>query len=312
MWDLCQTETKTDLPLPWSQRESLIFIDWLVNDRKVASGTINSYLAGIAKFHTLEGFEEPKLKTPLIKQVIKGKQNKEAISKRATNQQGRLAMTVEVMSLLLGKIRKWQEKSNKKRLVWAVATMAFFGGVRIHEILARHESFFDPDFTLLGEDIKMTTWNNQSRLVNILEVTIKAPKENKKGQNIVIDIFETDNELCPIYAFEQWKNGTKQWDKEGPAFRDEDGTPLTGKKFNSYLKILLQDDIDYKKGKITSHSFRSGLATMAGSNGMSISEIKAAGRWNSRAYEHYMKMPRAQRALLAEKLAQTIRYLAQI
>ena len=153
MWDLCQTETKTQLALPWSQRESLIFIDWLVNDRKVASGTINSYLAGIAKFHVLSGFEAPLLKTPLIKQVIKGKHNKESILKRATGQKGRLAVTIEVLSLLLKKIKQWDSPSNRKRLVWAVATMAFFGGVRIHEILAKHETFFDPDFTLLGQDI---------------------------------------------------------------------------------------------------------------------------------------------------------------
>ena len=307
MWDLCQTETKTQLALPWSQHESFIFIDWLVNDRKVSSGTINSYLAGIAKFHVLNGFEAPLLKTPLIKQVIKGKQNKESILRRTTGQNGRLAVTIDVMTLLLDKIKKWDTPSNRKRLVWSVATMAFFGGVRIHEILAKNESFFDPDFTLLGHDIKMTTWHNCAKAIKILEVTIKAPKENKNGQDIVIDIFESDNELCPVYAFEQWKNSDNPLKPDRPAFREMDGTPLTGRKFNTYLKILLKEDFDYKSGKITSHSFRSGLATMSATVGLSISEIKAAGRWNSRAYERYMKLPRAQRALLAEKLSQVVR-----
>ena len=58
MWDLCKTETGFSLDFPWGQRETIIFIDWLVNDRKVAAATIKSYLAGISKFHILEGFEE--------------------------------------------------------------------------------------------------------------------------------------------------------------------------------------------------------------------------------------------------------------
>ena len=307
MWDLCQNDTGSKLELPWSQRESIIFIDWLIHDRKVTSATINSYLAGIAKFHVLNGFEEPKLKTTFIKQLIKGKQNKESIQKRMTGTTGRVAVTLDILETIFKQIKIWQVPSGRKRLVWAVSTIAFFGGVRIHEILAENESFYDPNFTMLRQDVRLTTWKNDNKMVNILEMTIKSPKESKKGKDVVIDIFESENMFCPIFAFRQWLHACRETSQNEPLFREDDGTPLTGRKFNTYLRTLLKDSVDYKSGKITSHSFRSGLATVISTQGLSIKEIKEAGRWNSRAYESYVKLPRAQRALLAEKLANTLK-----
>ena len=67
MWALCQDQTNSHLPFPWRQRETIIFIDWLVNDRNVGSATINTYLAGITKLHIIHGFDEPNLKTTFIK-----------------------------------------------------------------------------------------------------------------------------------------------------------------------------------------------------------------------------------------------------
>lgn len=84
-----------------------------------------------------------------------------------------------------------------------------------------------------------------------------------------------------------------------PLFRDEQGTPVTGLKMNKWLKDRLQDHVDYGSGKFTSHSFRSGLATSLGAMGCSEKDIMEAGRWSSRAYELYMKLPRVKRAGVA-------------
>ena len=123
-----------------------------MNDRKVAAATIKSYLAGISKFHILEGFEEPNLKTQLVKQIVKGKLNKEKTLARSTGDQGRIAVTIDILKLLKEMIRRWDQPIEKKLLVWAVVTIAFFGGFRIHEILAKNETFFDPTSTLFWDD----------------------------------------------------------------------------------------------------------------------------------------------------------------
>ncbi len=40
------------------------------------------------------------------------------------------------------------------------------------------------------------------------------------------------------------------------------------------------------------HSFRIGTASMLGALGFSDEEVKAVGRWSSRAFEEYMLLPR--------------------
>jgi hypothetical protein len=43
----CESETNADLSIPFNQKKTLIFIDWLVRIRKLKASTVNSYLAGV-------------------------------------------------------------------------------------------------------------------------------------------------------------------------------------------------------------------------------------------------------------------------
>ena len=89
-----------------------------------------------------------------------------------------------------------------------------------------------------------------------------------------------------------------------PAFRTEDGKAYTGKLFNEDLKALLGSVIDYTTmGKISSHSFRIGIATMLGKLGFLDQDIMAIGRWSSSAFELYIRSPRAVRANTAKRMA---------
>ena len=45
------------------------------------------------------------------------------------------------------------------------------------------------------------------------------------------------------------------------------------------------------------------MATLLGQIGFSDEEIQAMGRWSSRAFESYMKMPRTKRATMAKKMS---------
>ena len=69
------------------------------------------------------------------------------------------------------------------------------------------------------------------------------------------------------------------------------------------MKELLSPYIDYSKKKISTHSFRGGMATLLGQLGFADEEIQAMGRWSSRAFEAYLKLPRTKRACMAKKMA---------
>jgi hypothetical protein len=296
----CSKEKKRKMELPLGQDDILEFVAWLAGERQVKANTINSYLAGIRQLHILKGMEPPTIRTSLIKFLMQGQKNKDNIKERTEEKVRRLPMTMTVMRLLKEEIRRWQVELNQKLLVWAIATIAFHGAFRIHELLCKIETEFDPDFALLGKDIVTKT---EAEGKQVIEITLKSSKENKSGKAVIIDIFETGGALCPIKAYTRWQNRCPQ-KRNMPAFRDEKGTPVTGAKMNRWLRELLGKHVDYEKGKFTGHSFRIGLATTLGTLGFSNDDIKEAGRWSSNAYEIYMTLPRRRRLAVAGKISQ--------
>jgi len=303
MWRRCEKDTGQKLELPWGQTQTLLFLDWLLADRGVSAATASSYLAGIRKLHEIRGLAEPTLKGGLVNQVLKGKKNQEGVEKRNKEDKGRMPVTLTIMKILKEAIRAWDRPVEDKLLLWAVCTMAFHGSFRIHEILCQNENFFDPDFTLLSKDVvlKSHKWGGE-QAVKMLQVTLKSPKENKTGKSTVVDIYETGGPTCPLKGFCRWmgKSGTSL-EQDNVLFRDRNGVPLTGRKFNALLKRLLEPHIDYSKGQITAHSFRSGVPSLLGNLGHSEEDIKKVGRWSSRSFEHYTKLPRTSRAAIAQK-----------
>jgi hypothetical protein len=299
---MCRKQRGRSMEFPLTQDDLIEFIGWLVEVRKVKAGTINSYLSGLRQLHLLKGMEPPVLRSNIVKFLLQGKKNMDSIVSRKETTVKRLPMTMNMMRLLKEKIRSWEVVLEQKLLMWSVATLAFHGAFRIHEILTRLESEFDPDFTLLSQDIVLEN-RSQEEGGRRLVVKLKSPKENKNGKAVIVEVYETQGVLCPIKAFQRWLSNTKT--QEGfPLFRDQTGTPLTGRKMNMWLRERLEEQIDYKKGKFTSHSFRIGLATTMGTLGYSTEDIKEAGRWSSNAYEVYMKLPRVKRAAVAMKISQ--------
>ena len=297
----CQKDRKIKIELPISSRDTMIFIDWLVTDRALSAATVNSYLSGIRQLHLTRGMEPPAtIRTKFIDQILKGKANEDAVNKRLRPGPERLPVTENVMLLLKEKIRTWNRPLTQKLLIWTVCTFSFAGAFRTSELLCRTESSFDPDFDLLTDDISMSTEKTKEGL-RIISVTLKCPKENKANKKTVIDIFESKGHLCPVKAFTRWADTVKP-EPGYPLFRDQNGTPLTGNKFNKTLRELLADNVDYEKGKITTHSFRSGVVSMMAQKGYSDEEMKAVGRWSSRAFELYAKLPRRKRAKIARKI----------
>jgi len=222
--------------------------------------------------------------------------NKEGAKKRQSTANQRHPITLGMLQLLKALIRQLDITPADKGLIWSVCTMAFAGAFRIHELLSKTEAVFDPAYTLLTDDITCST---DTKGKTTLHVHLKCPKETKSLAPTVVDIFESGNSTCPVKAFNRWRNlgghraGT-------PLFRWKSGSPLTGKKFNNLIKYLLSPYIDKSKGKFVTHSFRIGLASTLGALGFGDDDIKAAGRWSSRAFEMYIKLARTKRAKMGK------------
>jgi hypothetical protein len=299
MLAMCAKHRQKKMELPLSQDNLLEFIGWLISERGVKAGTISSYLACIRQMHIMKGMEPPAIRTSLVKFLLQGKKNLDSITERAGSKAKRLPITMNVMRLLKEEIRRWAVSIEQKLLLWAIATTAFHGAFRIHELLCKKESQFDPDFELLAWDVRIKESGNGDK---ILEIKLKCPKENRTGKAVLIDIFESKGSLCPVKAFTRWQG---RYNHEGnmPLLRDQKGVPVTGAKMNTWLKELLSKHVDYRKGRFTGHSFRIGLATTLGTLGFNSDDIKEAGRWSSNAYEVYMQLPRRRRLEIAGKIS---------
>jgi hypothetical protein len=289
-------ENNKPLELPVSESMVLGYIHWLAFERNLSAATISGYLAGIKKLHTIRGLPEPVLRTKLVQMVLEGRKNAEAAVRLRQDGLGRQPATPDVLALLKARIRESDMPNVDKITTWTVATLLFHGAFRGGELLSRTAASFDPAYTLLRRDIVIA---ENSQTEKSVQVKVKAPKEDKKGSAIVVDIFQTDTELCPVRAVEKWFRVTKDMEEDQPGFRWACGTPITCASFNNMLKDRLGGLVN----GISCHSFRIGAASMMGSLGFSDKDVKAVGRWGSRAFEGYIRLPRTKRMLVARKLA---------
>ena len=294
----CEKDTGEKMNIPINDRQILIFINWLARTRGLKAATISTYLSGIRQLHVVKGIEPPVIRTGLVKLVLKGIGNMQGISKRAEHLTGRLPMTTNVMMLFRKLVSNSDMQTADKALIWAAATLAFAGAFRIHELLCKTESFFDPDFDLLEKDI---TFSTDKAGKTTAHVRLKSPKESRDNKHITVDVFQNDGPLCPIAALNSWQS-MRRSQPEMPFFRLANGTPLTGAKMNMYMKKLLGPYTDTEIGKFTTHSFRIGLATELARLGCSDEEIKQAGRWSSRVFECYVRLKRTKRAGVAKEI----------
>ena len=276
----------------------------MLNSRKVRASTVEKYMAGIRLAHLKAGFAVPALKPDIVKAVIEGTAQSEKIKDRLKEKPERLAVTPATLRLIKHELKKSNWPIARKRLVWLVCTTAFNGSFRIGELLSQESTQYDPQTCLLGKDISVEQCNHNGENFKILKVWLKCPKELKFGKGIMVEVFETKTELCPVAAYEKLKKVSKlALANSKPAFRLENGLLYTGKQFNTDLKKLLGKHIDYEKSKFLSHSFRAGLATAMAKLGYSDDDICKIGRWHSQSFVHYVKTARIKRMKVAKEMA---------
>ena len=189
----------------------------------------------------------------------------------------------------------------EKRLFWAVATLAWSGSFRIHELLSKEEVNFDPQTTLVWKNVKLGSVIVQKEKLEVLKVHIKSPKIDRIGAGDDIEVFQLNNFMCPIKAMKKYKQVSKiKEEPDMPVFRLSSGGCMTGKGMNKRLDILTQGlEKLVPGGVVKSHSFRSGVASEMARRGHNSEEIKGVGRWNFEAYLSYVKLPQTRRAEMA-------------
>ena len=303
----CIQDVGRNMAFPFSVGDTLTFIGWLVEKRGVKAKTVQIYLSGLRMAHFKRGLFNVNLYADIVRHVLTGLKQEDLIKEKKGVSIERLPVTMEVMEQIKLRLLRSNWNLEKKRLVWAVVTMAFNGSFRVHELLSRDPHKFDPSSTLLAKDVSSEVVKDGSKWEKVIKVYLKSPKERRLKMGVAVDVFPTASYLCPVAAYGKYLLSLdRSLPQDGPAFLTSRRTGYTGTSFNHDLRELLRDHIDYSKSKITSHSFRAGLATEMGRLGYKDEEIKAVGRWSSEAYLHYVKCARLKRMKVARELASSL------
>ena len=273
----CNEDLQCNLELPFNTKDTLNFIGWLLS-KNLKSSTAKKYLSGVRQWHLSNGWDEPLLRSPLVKQVLEGATNFDAL-KEMPPTKNRLPITITAMKLIKRLLNKLQWTDERKSRVWFTACLAWAGSFRIHEILSREKKKFDPVTTLIGRRFKLKTSTIQGTKTEILIVRLKCPKEDKTGKGVTLEMFRDDTFMCPVQAWYNWRSKSIfPLDSEKPVVREASGVAYTGAAFQKDLHTIIGPTMERMgKGKMTTHSFRAGKASELSKHGFSEKEIKRVG-----------------------------------
>ena len=297
----CEEDTGKNLSFPMDHTKSLIFAGWLL-ERNLSHATIDKYLSGLRQLHLVAGFPDPNLRTDLLKQIIKGRKNQNTVEETVGECKSRIPITPKLMLLMKKDIQSSEMSNTKKLLIWSISSLLFNGAFRISELLASGKTTFDPFSTLLETDIVLRESRIDNEKIKLIQVTLKTEKSNSTGKHTLVDVYESGGHLCPVKAFSKWSKH-KNLNNRLPLFREEDGSPYTVRQFNQYLRDFSTKYLDLGDRSLTSHSFRAGITTMMAELGYTDLELMTIGRWSSRAFEDYIKVPRTRRLAIARQIA---------
>ena len=289
----CAGEMGFSPTLPLSEEITLTFLTWL-RSQNVKKSTMESYLSGLRQYHLAEGVKPPVFRTDIVKIVMEGWENMQDDKKLNT----RYPCTPSILKLLKNQLRLDNMDNSTKIMIFAAATIGFFGGFRMSELLSRQENSYDPKYTLLKQDVAINSTTVNGKKVRMLSIKLKNSKTSKSSE--IVDVYENDSAICPVKAYTKLSKTTKAMANDYPMFSNEKGKLLTVRKLNVHLHRLVNSKLTGCRGKVTAHSFRAGLTSIFGSLGYADEELKRFGRWSSRAFELYIKSNRTKRAGVAK------------
>ena len=259
----------------------------------LSSGTIKCYLSGVRHLYLSLGLGDPKVgDMATLQHVMRGIKSVQA--KRGQQPRPRLPITPTILS---GLRQVWEKSRHDfdNIMLWAACTTCFFGFLRSGEITSPSAHDFDPTYHLSLTDIAV---DNPSHPLAI-SVYIKASKTDPFRKGVQIFLGRTNDHLCPVAAMLAYV--AIHGRQPGPLFRLASGAYLTRDRFvREVRKALTAAGLD--QSKYAGHSFRIGAATTAAAVGIEDSTIKTLGRWESAAYQLYVRLPREVLTSVSSKL----------
>jgi hypothetical protein len=208
-------------------------------------------------------------------------------------------MTLPLLRILGHAVSTSNTSNHSKVVIWAAYCMAFFGSYRPSEILAKKANVFNEFETLLWSDVKFIGEDS-------IQVHNKVTKNRAPGGEYVSLFVFPFNGCCPVSALKLLaKLADSENNLNSPVFKFESGTYLTKKTLNDLIFAHLEPFLGSEARNYSCKSFRAALPSALASCPHSENDksIKQWGRWNSDAFERYIRLSHKARRKLFAKFA---------
>lgn len=242
----------------------------------LAKKTLKRKLAGLVSWHTDIGADCQGCLTTRVERVVRGANAYHGVGARAQA----LPITLPILRKMVGYVRRHPAEfggAQAATVVVCVFSVAFACFLRLGEITY---DAFDGRFDLKNGDFV----DGRGRTSTL---RIPASKTDPFRTGIAIVVPASGDELCPVKAIKDMRRAVGVGLPADPLFRPVAGVSLKRATVVRWMERALAGAGYAAKG-FSGHSFRRGAATWAASIGMSATEIKTMGRWNSDCYKLYI------------------------
>ena len=250
-----------------------LFIAYLF-ERSYASSTVNTYISAIGYSHKLSGLFDP-TRVFYIIQMLKG------YGKSGSRLDSRLPITLPILKNLLEVSPRINGSHYQICQFKAMCSLAFFAFLRIGEITSTNNPGCHP------LQLNQLAYNcDSSNHVLSINLTFHNFKHNYNQRPFQLTITRQPA-CCPVQLLLEYL--ALRGNREGAIFMTPGGRPVAREVFATQLSETIQlcglDSNRYK-----GHSFRIGAASYAAGQGMSDSQIRIMGRWQSNAFQKYIRV----------------------
>ena len=228
--------------------------------------------------------------TPRLEMVLKGIKKEKSLIAPCK----RLPITIDIMAKIKGTLNL-KPTDHDSLMMWAACALAFFGFLRCSKFTVPSQEEYSPDAHLSPQDLSIDSRSSPT----MIQVTIKQSKTDPFRVGCKLCLGKTGSDICPLSAILPYL--ALRGSSYGPLFVSLNGSYLTRSRFADLLSQILQKAGVDSTGYNT-HSFRISAATTAKANGISDVHIKMLGRWQSSAYQLYIRTPQEQLAKLSKQL----------
>lgn len=276
------------------------FAVFCLSEKKLQPASVRSYISALGALHRLKGYSTKLFDDDIINMLLRGAAHL-ALSSGNPPHNPRRAMNLPLLRHFGHRLRTSGWSAPTMQCIWTAGLLAFFGTIRMGDLLSPTENYSDPTATLTWADILYRD-DDDSFLIRL-----KIPKVVTMDGEFV-DIFPfAHHGCCPVAALKKLKSqqvAAGRGKKSDPVFIYPSGKRLTKEGFNSILKQLMGDICDYKISGIYCHSFRAGIPSELSRHPQltSSDDIKGWGRWSSEAYDRYTRLKLDQKKAIYKKI----------